>query len=147
MANLSLKELLGKMLNYDADMLNKMHPVGSYYETSDVTFDPNTAWGGTWVLETEGLVHIGAGSNYTIGDTGGEKTHTLTINEMPNHKHAVNVWPNGQHYYTPSGSTLLYWWSSGYGNAIDQDTSSVGGGQPHNVMQPYIVVNRWHRTA
>ena len=29
------------------------YPVGSYYETSDANFNPNTAWGGTWVLETK----------------------------------------------------------------------------------------------
>ena len=33
------------------------YPVGSYYETSDTTFNPNTAWGGTWSLETDELVH------------------------------------------------------------------------------------------
>lgn len=124
-----------------------IYPVGSYYETSDTAFDPNVTWGGTWELEAEGLVHIGAGNNYTVGDTGGEATHTLTVNEMPKHSHTMNVWPNGAHYYTPSGSTILNWWSSGYGSAIDQATSVVGGDQAHNNMQPYIVVNRWHRTA
>lgn len=29
-------------------------PVGSYYETSDATFDPNVAWGGTWSSTTAG---------------------------------------------------------------------------------------------
>lgn len=29
-----------------------IHPVGSYYETSDTSFDPNTTWGGTWSSET-----------------------------------------------------------------------------------------------
>lgn len=32
-------------------MLNYIYPVGSYYETSDADFDPNTAWGGTWTSE------------------------------------------------------------------------------------------------
>lgn len=27
------------------------HPVGSYYETSDTSFDPNVSWGGTWISE------------------------------------------------------------------------------------------------
>ena len=34
-----------------------IYPVGSYYETSDTSFDPNTAWGGTWSFETEGQVN------------------------------------------------------------------------------------------
>ena len=33
--------------------LDYYYPVGSYYETSDASFNPNTAWGGTWVQETE----------------------------------------------------------------------------------------------
>ena len=33
--------------------LDYYYPVGSYYETSDADFDPNTAWGGTWSKETK----------------------------------------------------------------------------------------------
>ena len=29
-------------------LLNLFYPVGSYYETSDAEFNPNTSWGGTW---------------------------------------------------------------------------------------------------
>lgn len=76
------------------DPLNMFYPVGSYYETSDSSFDPNTAWGGTWVLEAEGQVHVSAGAGYTIGNTGGSTTHhhstgnhTLTASEIPAHTH------------------------------------------------------------
>ncbi len=41
------------------DTLDKFYPVGSYYETSDTTFNPNTAWGGTWV-EVEALTKNGS---------------------------------------------------------------------------------------
>ena len=34
-------------------LLNMFYPVGSYYETSDSTFDPNVRWGGTWVQDTQ----------------------------------------------------------------------------------------------
>lgn len=33
-------------------VFDTFYPVGSYYETSDSTFDPNTAWGGTWQKDT-----------------------------------------------------------------------------------------------
>lgn len=127
-----------------------VYPVGSYYETSDTAFDPNTTWGGTWTLEAEGLVHIGAGSNYTVGDTGGEETHALTIDEMPTHTHGVraeygatanSAYPPGGQYYQLTGNA-----NYGY-NFTNNVIQIVGGGQPHNIMQPYIVVNRWHRTA
>lgn len=34
------------------NIFDTFYPVGSYYETSDSTFDPNTAWGGTWNKDT-----------------------------------------------------------------------------------------------
>ena len=61
------------------------YPVGSYYETSDVDFDPNTEWGGTWVLEAAGQVHVSAGTGYTIGDTGGSKDAIV-----PSHNHTAS---------------------------------------------------------
>lgn len=128
-----------------SDVIDLVYPIGSYYETDDQAFDPNTSWGGTWVLEAEGLVHVSAGQNYSVGDTGGEATHTLTVDEMPNHHHTLSLWNNGQHY-SPTSGNLFQWYSSAYGQQT-ANTSDVGGGQPHNNMQPYIVVNRWHRTA
>ena len=160
-------------------LIDMFYPVGSYYETSDTTFDPNVSWGGTWSLETEGLVHIGGGQNYTVGDTGGEATHVLTSDEMPSHTHTQN-----QHRHEPPSSTydafMVYNYTAtsaglgetrvsqatsgsryaptstnssfdasyagvtGYATATNQNT---GGGLAHENMQPYIVVNRWHRTA
>lgn len=121
------------------------YPVGSYYETSNADFDPNVTWGGTWILENEGQVHVSAGSNYTIGDTGGEAEHKLTVAEMPSHTH-------GHYYYGGSGATWGYNYTNGSStkSAATEAASGIipnGGSQPHNNMQPYIVVNRWHRTA
>lgn len=128
-----------------ATLVDFFYPIGSYYETSNASFNPNIAWNGTWVLEAEGLVHIGAGENYTLGDTGGEKTHTLTVTEMPSHTH-------GHYYYGGSGVSWGYTYSNGSStkSAATEAASGIvpnGGGGAHNNMQPYIVVNRWHRTA
>lgn len=144
------------------DPLNMFYPVGSYYETSDADFDPNTAWGGTWVLETAGQVHISAGTGYTIGATGGSTTksytpqgsvqnHTLTVNEMPSHTHRGMYSSGTGTSAGMAGVATNHWYANGY-------LESTGGGAGHNhgfsgtqasidVMQPYITVNRWHRTA
>ena len=94
-------------------ILDMFYPVGSYYETSDSTFDPNNAWGGTWYQEIEGQVHVSAGSNYTVSgaDTtstvgsetrvgtnrGGEATVTLTANQsgVPQHTHPISAHSHG----------------------------------------------------
>lgn len=41
-------------------LLDLVHPVGSYYETSKTPteFNPNNVWGGTWVSETIKNVHV-----------------------------------------------------------------------------------------
>jgi len=46
---LSILDYIG--LGKTAIILNN-YPIGSYYETSDQSFDPNTDWGGTWTSET-----------------------------------------------------------------------------------------------
>lgn len=121
---------------------NLIYPVGTYYETSDTSFDPNVTWGGTWQLDSAGRVTVArdtTDSDFdTIGETGGEKTHTLTVEEIPKHSHGVND-GSGPYGYNISGLPIGTTSGSGVGYS--------GGGQAHNNLQPYIVVNRWHRTA
>lgn len=127
-------------------LIDFFYPVGSYYETSDTSFNPNIAWSGTWVLETEGQVHISAGANYIVAgaltDTtdGGQATVTLTVDEIPPHHHTVNYAQYNRGTGNATASALQY-------NGSTRDTDDTGGGQPHENMQPYIIVNRWHRTA
>lgn len=39
-------------------IVDMFYPVGSYYETSDASFNPNTAWGGTWSLKSSKEAYI-----------------------------------------------------------------------------------------
>ena len=145
---ISLKEL-SKALGGGADLIDLFYPVGSYYETSDADFDPNEAWGGTWVKDTAGRVLVAqdSGTFATLGGTGGEEAHKLTIAEMPKHQHAsghVNV------SYSGGGSSG---WNPLMANGINNqqgfntNTTQTGGDTSHNNLQPYKVVVRWHRTA
>ena len=156
-----------------------VYPVGSYYETSDASFDPNVSWGGTWSLETAGKVHIGAGTGYTIGATGGAATVTLTGAESGIQAHNVNTGGNFSFYVTALGgreasTSIVYQGTnttssgSGSNRYTIKDNGNVKAASlldcithsghahsvtaknatsAHNNMQPYIVVNRWHRTA
>lgn len=154
-------------LNFSgASILDMFYPVGSYYETSDTSFDPTTAWGGTWELETGGQVHVSSGSNYAVSGAltnttdGGETTHLLTGAESGQkgltitggtHTHTLKVSEN----YANGGSNRNLPRSAGnmtsdYGMTTGSHTHSVSASNAssaHNNMQPYIVVNRWHRTA
>ncbi len=47
---------------------------------------PAMLFGGTWA-QIENTFLLAAGSSYVAGSTGGEATHKLTTNEMPEHTH------------------------------------------------------------
>lgn len=80
---------------------------------------------------------VGAGNTYTVGDTGGEATHTLTIAEMPSHNHAAPV-PNvstGQ-----SGSYSGWYMASGSYLGVLPASAYTGGGGAHENRPPYYAL-------
>ena len=91
-------------------------------------------------------VPVGLDSNDTdfdtLGETGGEKTHTLTVDEMPSHMH--NIMTNANWNSLDSTYNHLARGSNGTDELKDGTefgARASGGSQPHNNLQPYIVCN------
>ena len=147
-----------------------IYPVGSIYMSVNNT-SPSTLFEGTSWSKIEGRFLLGSSSTHSAEETGGEETHTLTIDEMPAHTHtrgtmnitgqvglvqtnggsgsgALTAGNNGQN---PGQGTRYYdHWATLYFNAANNwtgESSSVGAGAAHNNMPPYFVVNIWQRDA
>lgn len=121
-----------------------MHRVGDIiFSTSDE--NPSTIYGGTWVAWGKGQVPVGVDTSdsdfNTVEKTGGEKEHTLTVDEMPSHKHDF-----GQQFATTSNLSGSYGYYMIAGTQTDV-IKNTGGNQPHNNLQPYITCYMWKRTA
>ena len=129
-----------------ASIFNAVYPVGSIY-TSTSNANPSTIFGGTWVAFGSGKTLVGVDSgdtDFSLAEaTGGEKTHTLTIDEMPSHNHSKLK----LRWNTNTGANAVYG-SNGSGSGSEYDSQAYeGGGQAHNNLPPYICVYFWKRTA
>lgn len=121
-----------------------MHRVGDIiFSTSDE--NPSTIYGGTWVAWGKGQVPVGVDTSdsdfNTVEKTGGEKEHTLTVDEMPSHKHDFGQQFTGM---PVSSGNYGYYMIAGTQTDVIKNT---GGNQPHNNLQPYITCYMWKRTA
>jgi hypothetical protein len=135
----------GHLLNLIKAIPLQMHPVGELYPTLNANFNPNTAWGGTWKLIEEGQVLLSAGNNYTAGNSYGENSHTITIKEMPKHRHNPMTLAYGEPSASPKG---LNYGSASVGEHSEFNwMAEVGGSQPMSLMQKSIAVYIWKRTA
>lgn len=134
-------------------LIDLIYPVGTYYHTSDSEFDPNTTWGGTWILETDGTALVSKSSttgskfNDDIGTIVGEEEHVLTIDETPNHAHYLFAETGGSIFFPPYSAKSNGDSGVNGQNGYPTTTTAVGGTQPHNNIQPSKITNRWHRTA
>lgn len=129
------------------EVLKKVYPVGSLYFNAAASTNPATLLGfGTWSQYASGRVLVGLDSGQaefdTLEETGGAKTHALTAAETGPHTHDV-VYGTGT-AGSGAGNFSAVRFDAG---ASTHTTTSAGAGDPHNNLQPYIVVYIWKRTA
>ncbi|MDS0525000.1 hypothetical protein NNC19_04850 [Clostridium sp. SHJSY1] len=136
-------------------LLNLVYPMGSIYMSIN-NVSPSTFLGGTWVTWGIGRVPIGIDASQaefsTAEKTGGEKNHTLAINEIPSHNHTDGTYDR---LMKKSGINTITSASvdndPGSGDEVDLYFSGrilpAGGGLAHNNLQPYITCYMWKRTA
>lgn len=117
------------------------YPVNSIYISYSHT-SPAELFGGTWE-RIEDRFLWGCKSTESIGATGGESSHTLTVNEMPSHSHPFI---ETNEYSSTSGGWNAPAWGPGSKNTA-AITGFTGGGAAHNNMPPYIQVSIWRRIA
>jgi microcystin-dependent protein len=73
----------------------------------------------------------GAGDEYSVGDTGGEKEHTLTENEMPSHDHQIRTHAAPGHYQRKGHPVAGADDFEGLEGSIGDTTEDAGGDQAH----------------
>ena len=118
------------------------------FDTKNV--NPSTYLGfGTWELWGSGKVPVGVDESdvdfSTVEQIGGEKTHTLTIEEIPEHSHSL--YREGYWAFGVNDSMLGNGKSGSWAHNTNEDTSKTGGGKPHNNMPPYITCYIWKRVS
>lgn len=145
-------------------LLDMFYPVGSYYETSDTSFDPNVSWGGAWVEDSAGKVTVSydTGTFSTVGSTGGRESTNHVFWRPP--VNSGKFQDPGSHYLDNIIPRVNSWLQQGGSSNLTTNTSVTGAGgdvrsdgtnnteaayfrYTSTNLQPYVVVKRWHRIA
>lgn len=114
-----------------------------------------TTYGGdgqsTFALpDLRGRVPLHFGNGFTLAETGGVETVTLTVSQIPAHSHPYLGTTNIGDQASPSGNVVaqlgagvgdLYFAAAPTSPLSPNAISSVGGSQPHDNFQPYLCVD------
>lgn len=112
-----------------------------------------TTYGGdgesTFALpDLRGRIPLHFGNGFTLAETGGVETVTLTISQIPAHAHPMLVSTGPGTVNTPNGnvpaaspSLLMYAQDVTDNNFNPSAVGATGGSQPHNNFQPYLCVD------
>ena len=96
-------------------------------------------------LRGRSAIHVGQG--FTEGQAGGQEFHTITSSEMPAHEHLPQAVSEAGNTIIPGGNflaksdTQVYAGPNNLTPMVASSISFVGGSQPHENRQPYLVLN------
>ena len=88
------------------------------------------------------------GQGLVLGEKGGQEAHTIILGEMPAHNHQVQAASGAADLNNPAANVLAQ--STPFNLYSNQPVNTTlhpatigntGGSQPHNNMQPYLVLN------
>lgn len=125
-------------------------PIGSIY-MNVANINPSTYFGGVWE-KIQNAFLFGASNTHPVGETGGEETHVLLEEEVPEHSHGMHLdgypitgnksanagWDNPERTMTFNINDVT---------SAPKTTTTTGGNNAHNNMPPYLAVYIWKRTA
>lgn len=91
-------------------------------------------------------VPIHMGSGHTLGEKGGEQSHTLSIAELPTHVHILQASASNATTNTPTNAflanaTAVYHSATNLVALSPSSVANVGGSQAHLNMQPFLVLS------
>ena len=140
-------------------LVDLIYPVGSVCVSFNSNADPSGVFGGTWERIRNRFLWA-ATEKGVMGETGGEESHTLTVEELPSHNGHLSAGIDGtapygkgnyKGYLNSNTMTAVgdfgRGWNVYLGNEMHPASEAVGGGKPHNNMPPFIQVAMWKRIA
>lgn len=154
-----------------------VNPTAGWLRADGSVYDPilyptlyaaiGTTYGGTsgapLLPNLKGRTPVGLDTSQTefntLGKTGGAKTHTLSVSEMPSHNHGGATGTTSPKYggsWSDQGSSSTRpragsdssarYTTTLQGNSHNHTIPSQGGGGAHNNLQPYLVLNAFIKT-
>lgn len=146
---LDSSQVFNNKINTTMDkILEYVYPIGSIYLSINDT-NPQILFGGTWERFSYGRCLVGVDESQTefatVLQSGGFKTHTLTIEQIPSHTHTIFTWLTNTF---PGGIDRLIMYGMPSGTTVSTNgTTASGGGQSHNNLQPYLTCYMWRRIS
>jgi microcystin-dependent protein len=98
--------------------------------------------------DLRGRLPIHQGSGFTLAQTGGTETVTLTTPQIPGHTHTMIASGDAANQITGAGGVVaaapslsMYYTAAPDANLNPAALGQTGGNQPHTNFQPYLCIN------